>query len=297
MIDNRKEPMVSIVIPSHNNRRRDLVDNISSIVKGKYKNWTITVIDQANTDDTYSHIRKRFPKIKVIRNSKNSGATGGKNQGIRLLPRGADYILFLDSDFVAETNAISELVLSINNKPEYGGATAKILYYHSPNIVQYAGSSVGLITGINWSNSGPDDGRFDKLIPTEGAGGAVLVKREVVKKVGFFDEAFFPVYYEDADYCYRMGKAGYKILYVPTSRFYHKAPFQNTEAWLNNAYLTARNKLIFMKKLSVFFIFFLVIYPIFPLFYLLISLKYRRYDALREYMRGIIDGFGYIIRN
>lgn len=285
-----KEPEVFIIIPTHANRRSDVVANIKSIQKGSYKNYRILVIDQASTDDTYSYLLKYFKTLSVIHNPKNLGATGGKNQGIKHAPPTADYLLFLDSDFILDKKAISELVKAIDKNPQFGAATAKVLFHTNPQKVQYAGSRVGLYTSINYSNSGQDNGQFDKMQITEGAGGAFLVKKKVAEKVGFFDEAYFPVYYEDADYSYRLNKLGYKILYVPSSRFYHKAPSQDTNVWLNSAYLTARNKLIFMRKHSKNFLLFLLIYPIFPAFYLYTSLRYKRFDALKNYIRGIIDG-------
>lgn len=290
------QPRVLVVIPTHANRREDVVENIRSLKKGTYKNFFVVVVDQANTDNTFEYLKKHFPEVKIIRNKVNSGATGGRNQGIKLLSVKDDFILFLDSDIVADKNAVSELVKAINDDEEFGAATAKILLYNNRKVVQYAGSRVGLITSINYSNTGPDDGRFDRPQTTEGAGGAVLIKREVIKKVGLFDDSFYPVYYEDADYSYRIGKAGYKILYVPSSRFFHKAVFLTTRVWLDNAYLTARNKLIFMRKHSQNFSFFLLIYPIFPLFYLMTSMRYGRFDALVNFIKGIRDGLSYDVK-
>lgn len=289
-------PRVSVVITTHESRKQEVLRNIGSLIKGEYKNIEIILIDNASTDNTQAAVRKNFPRVKIIKNTTNRGATGGKNQGIRSSSKNSKYILFLDSDFVADKRGLFELVKAIEGKNEYGGATPKILLQSDRSHVQYAGSRVGLITSLNYSNSGPDGERFNKKIVTENAGGSVLIKEEVVREVGFFDESFFPVYYEDADYSYRVKEAGYKILYVPTSHFYHKAPFQDTNAWLDHAYLTARNKIIFMKKHSVSFPLFLIIYPIFPLFYLWTAVKHRRIDAIIGYAKGVLDGLKYCFR-
>ncbi|MFH1734718.1 MAG: glycosyltransferase family 2 protein [bacterium] len=68
----------------------------------------------------------------------------------------------------------------------------------------------------------PDEGHCDQ--PGEASfltGCCLLIKREVIEKVGLLDEGFY-LYSEDADYCLRAAKTGYKLYYEPRSRIYHK---------------------------------------------------------------------------
>ena len=131
----------------------------------------------------------------------------------------------MDDDVVIEPDTITKLYEAINDKSEYAAATGKILYHEKPAIVQLAGSSVGLITSINYANAGPDDGRFDNPCDCF-AGGAVLIKRQIAEEVGFYDE-IYPRLYEDADYSVRIIRTGKKIIYVPGARLYHKASILN----------------------------------------------------------------------
>jgi len=286
---------ISIIIPSYN-RKNEVRKTITSVYKSSLVNYEIEeiiLVDNASTDGTAEFIKRKFPGVRVVKSKKNLGAAGGRNLGIKNASRRANYFLFLDSDFILEKFAISELVKSIVGKEKYGAATSKILFWDDPKMVQYAGAWIGLFTGINYSKSGVDNGRFDFPCETL-AGGAMLIKRRVAEKVGLYDEEYF-IYYEDADYSMRIIKSGYKILYVPTSRIYHMAPLLDknisTHRWLSGAFRTARNKIIFMRKYSPCFLMFILFYPIYIIFYAYTSIVYKRLDALINFYKGIISGF------
>lgn len=291
----KKLPQISIIIPTYN-RANDVVENIESILESTYKNLEILVVDNASTDNTVKIIKKRFPSVKVIQNKENLEAAGGRNTGIKNADKNSKYLLFLDSDFVVAPEAIFELYKAIAARDEYGAATAKILYFENQKMVQIAGSSVGLYTGLNYSNHGLDNLKFD--IPADSfAGGALFIKKEVAKKVGRFDEVY-PRPYEDADYSVRIFKSGYKILYVPTSRIYHKASLDSKvseKRWLAGAYKTARNKIIFMKKHSPLFPLFLLFYPVYIAVYACKAVRAGDINALFNFYRGIRDGLSWAL--
>lgn len=286
------EPKISVVIPTYN-RKKDLIENIRSIKKSTYRNLEIIIIDNASTDGTVDVIRKVFTDVKIFRSKTNLDAAGGRNIGIKLVDKKSDYILFFDDDFVIERNTIAKLYQAISDNEGYGAATGKILYYENPSIVQIAGSSVSLYTGLNYANHGPDDGRFDKPCDCF-AGGSMLIKKSVVMKVGFYDE-IYPRPYEDADYSVRIIKAGYKIRYVPEARIFHKAPIYGEEAaanrWLTGAYSTARNKIIFMRKHSPCFYCFTLLYIVYFIYYTCQAVRFKRTEALVNFYKGARDGF------
>lgn len=292
-------PRITIIMSTYN-RKKDLLECLRSVFDNNYPNLKIILVDNGCIDGTKQAVRERFPEIKVIRTEKNLGAVGGINLGIKNAPRNSDYLLFLDDDYVLTKNAISQLLRSIQNKKEYGAATAKVLYFENKNIVQSAGSSVGLFTGINYMNTGYDNGKFDKIKDTEGIGGTGLVKIEVVKKVGLWDETFY-YYYEDPDFSMRIIKAGYKIRYVPTSKIYHKLPLiSNNEAkkrWFARAYWVARNKIIFMRKHSRCFPLFTLLYPCWLFIYTYQAIRYLNFSALINFYKGMADGYKWAVFN
>jgi len=289
---NKKAPKVTITISTYN-RKKDLIECLESIKEGDYPNIGIVVADNGCVDGTAEAVKKRFPDVKVIRTEKNLGVSGGKNLAIKNAPKDSDYLLLLDDDYILKKNAISELVKAIDNKKEYGAATAKVLYFENPQIVQLAGAKVGLFTGINYIRNGPDGKEFSKFVDTEGIGGTGLVKMEVIKKVGLYDENYH-YYYEDADLGIRIIKAGYKILFVPTSKILHKLPINNKEGkrrWFARAYYVARNKIIFIRKFSPFFPVFVLIYPAWLSLYTFQTIRYFDFIGLFNFYKGAIAGF------
>lgn len=91
-----------------------------------------------------------------------------------------------------------------------------------------------------------DEGQFDKKEETEFATGTcMLISRAVIEKTGMFDERYF-LYYEDNDWCMRIKRAGYKIMYTPKSLVWHKnaASGGGSGSALQDYYIT-RNRLLF----------------------------------------------------
>jgi GT2 family glycosyltransferase len=289
---NKKVPKVSVTISSYN-RKKDLIECLRSIKENDYPNLEIIIVDNGCTDGTAKTVKATFPEVKVVRAEKNLGVSGGKNLAIKNAPKDSDYLFLLDDDYILKKNAISELVKAIHGKKEYGAATAKVLYFENPQIVQLAGSKVGLFTGINYIRSGPDGEEFSKFVDTEGIGGTGLVKMEVIEKVGLYDGSYH-YYYEDADLGIRIIRTGYKILFVPTSKILHKLPLseeKGKQRWFARAYWVTRNKIIFMRKYSKCFPLFVLFYPAWLSLYTFQAIRYFDPVALLNFYKGAIAGF------
>jgi len=285
-----KNPFITIIIPTHN-RAQDVIELITSIKQSDYNSYQIVVVDDASDDGTPSIINQTHQEVGVLTNLKNLGAAASKNIGIKKYLNLSDYLLFLDSDEIIEKDTITKLVEVLSrHSDKIAAVTPSVYYFEKPEKKQYGHVAVGLITGINYSKK---DKHPSKPWSVKSCGGNLLIKKEMIKKVGLFDENFH-VFYEDADYSLRIIKAGYKIFYVPQAKVYHKTPFYNkkqaTQKWLSHAYLTARNKLIFLKKHSPCFLLSLLFYPIYIVFYTFKALKYQDSLALKEYWRGVKDG-------
>lgn len=288
-------PKISIVMSTYN-RKKDLLECLQSIRNNNYPNLEIVLVDNGCEDGTRDAVQGAFPDVRVVRTEKNLGSVGGINLGIRDVPQDAEYILFLDDDYILKDGAIQELINAIHDKPEYGAATARVLYFENPAMVQVAGSSVGLYTGINYMNSGPDHKKYHTFFDTEGIGGTGLVKKAVVDQVGLWDETYY-YYYEDPDFSLRILEAGYKIRYVPTSVILHKLPIFSREEgkkrWFARAYWVARNKIIFMRKHSKCFPFFVLFYPFWVAVYTYQAVRYGNPKVFWEFSRGIVAGFSW----
>jgi len=95
-----------------------------------------------------------------------------------------------------------------------------------------------------------DKGQFNKVTETDKVEGCcMLLKREVINKVGMFDPVYF-AYWEETDLCMRMKKAGYILLYVPNARVWHKVgvSWDNYFSYFVIYHYLVRNRLIFIWR-------------------------------------------------
>ena len=101
-----------------------------------------------------------------------------------------------------------------------------------------------------------DKGQFDSIETVDYVTGAAFaIKRDIIKKLGYFDEDFFPGYYEETDICFRAKKLGYKVVYVPKAIIYHFEA--STLKFQSQKYLRSyhRNRIKFLlKNFSISFI-------------------------------------------
>lgn len=205
--DKMKEIKVSIIIVSYNTREL-LGDCITSAVSaGEPTTETeIIVIDNASSDVSAQMVREKFPRVKLIVNKENLGFARAVNQGLRE-SRGK-YKLLLNSDTTLLENAIKTMIEFLEHNPSAGAIRPKIL---SPDgKLQRQGS------GFWRFLKSPDTPHRLKWV----SGCCMMVRDEVIKEIGLFDENFF-FYNEDVDYSCRMKERGWKLYYLPGATAIH----------------------------------------------------------------------------
>lgn len=231
---------ISIILVNYNTDKYtiDCLDSLLEIKTPGFKH-SIVVVDNASSVPMVLHRRHKVPTIELIRSESNLGFTGGNNMGIHYAVEkyNSDYVLLLNNDTTVGPNFLKELLLHAEKYPKAGLTTSKIYFskgreFHSQsykndergNVLWYAGGS------IDWDNlvafhRGVDEvdmGQFDNQLECDFATGcSVMIKREVLEKVGTLDKKYF-LYMEDVDYSVRVKKAGYEIHFVPKSIIWHK---------------------------------------------------------------------------
>lgn len=218
-------PCVSVVVLNWNGRA-DTIACLESLGQCDYRNLNVIVVDNGSTDGSAAAVRAMFPAVEVIETGCNLGFAEGNNVGIRhALERSADFVMLLNNDTVVDPPLVSSLVRAAQAHPDGGIFSGKIFYFDAPSTIWYAGAR-WRSDRLFFEHVGErqvDDGlSFEDLRDTDYASGcAFFVRARVLREVGLLDPRFF-LTYEESDFCYRARSRGYRILYVPDAKLWHK---------------------------------------------------------------------------
>ena len=233
------------------NGKDDTIECIKSLQKINYSNYKIVVVDNGSEDDSVSEIKKQFSEVRIIENKKNLGFAGGNNVGIKYaIDNGADYVLLINNDTTVEENFLSELIEMGESDKKIGILGSKIYFYSEPNRIWFAGGKVNWLKnkGTHIGLDQTDDEQYDRTKETDYLTGCcLLIKREVVEKIGVLAEDYF-LYYEDTDFSLRTKNIGYKCIFVPRSKIYHKISRSTKPGSSNYIYYHTRNGLVLAKR-------------------------------------------------
>ncbi|MBM2840013.1 MAG: hypothetical protein HW412_541 [Bacteroidetes bacterium] len=218
------QPLVFIIIVNWNGRDITL-DCLDSLSRISYKNAKTVIVDNASSDGSVDAIRSRFPAVEVLEMKSNLKFAGGTNVGIRhALDRGGEMFLLLNNDTTVDPEFLSRMVDRMSSTPSIGMVGPKIYYYDNPNRIWFAGGTLSMWTGTmkHVGIREIDNGKYDISKEIEYTTGCcILASREVIEKVGMFDESF-SMYTEDAEWCMRVRRAEYSIVYEPKAKVWHK---------------------------------------------------------------------------
>lgn len=216
--------------------------------------FTLYVIDNSPTrsglDTAQSLANEHGIKAVFVFNNANLGVAKGNNQGIELaLGDGCSHILLANNDVEFRPGTVDTLLSALMAGERI--ATPKILYYGADSLIWYAGGDIR-----PWTMRVPhfgmltrDRGQYDDSGHTSYAPTCfMLLEASVFSEVGLMDEAYF-VYYDDADFAWRMNRHGLHIRYVPQSVVQHKVSTSTGGALSPfTLYYTNRNRIYFIRK-------------------------------------------------
>lgn len=221
---------------------------------------------KSHEDPTKLISNGNYPNTSLYLSDSNLGFAAGNNWGMTFAK--GDYILIINNDTEITPNLLDLLLIPFQMHSHTGVVCPKIKYHSDKNKIQFAGfSKMNSLTGRTKTlgNNENDIGQFDEIKPTWGAhGAAMLVKREVIEKVGRFPETFF-LYYEEWDWSTRILKAGYKIYFQGLATVYHKESISVGKLNPLKEYYLTRNRILYMRRnadslnlcfFALFFIFF-----------------------------------------
>lgn len=195
------------------------IENILAIEKKFEK----IILVNNNTENLSPGEVGNLKKVYVINNRKNLGFAAGVNVGIRYaLKEKAEYILLLNNDTSLQKSIVDPLVMFLNENKEAGIAGPAIEFVNRQGKVVYdIGGSVNLIIGRTQHD---EIKKIFNTAPTKVtyiSGCCVLIRADVFKTVGYFDEQFF-LYYEDVDFALRTKEKGFTSFVLPNVVLHHE---------------------------------------------------------------------------
>jgi len=192
----------------------------------------VIVVDNGSSDSSTAMVKEKFPTVKLIENRKNLGFAAANNQAIVI--SSGDYLLLLNSDVIVLDKALEKTVTFLEGNPEAGAVGCKLL--NEDGTLQHSCYNFGSLTRSVVSSLGLDDTIFrnnyalqsllknwnhDKIKEVDYVRGAFLMlRKKAIEDVGLLDERFF-MYAEEADMCYRLNQAGWKVYFFPAAEVTH----------------------------------------------------------------------------
>lgn len=234
------------------NGLRDTIECLDSLRKIDYTNFEVIVVDNASCDNCTIEITKLFPEVILIQNRENLGFAEGNNVGIRYaLKNGAAYILLLNNDTIVDSEILKTFVEAASVYPDAGVFGAKIYYYNEPNKIWFAGGKWNT-RKMCFAHTGQGElensKKYNDIEEVDYVCGCCLFfSEEVAQKVGLLEPKFY-LTYEETDWCYRARKAGFKALFVPNARLWHKVSASIVKDSPLFAYFMVRNRLLWAKR-------------------------------------------------
>jgi len=246
-------PKVSVILVNWNNFK-DTAECLESLRQVTYPNCGVVVVDNGSEGDDPRLIRERFgDHVTVIENDKNYGFAEGCNIGMKdALARGADYIVLLNNDTLVAPDFLEEPVSVAESDQAVGVAGGKIYCYEAPRVVWSAGGFINYWTGRTpiRGRGEVDRGQFEEIPAVDWVCCCFMfISSKVLQTVGTLDNRFF-FSWEDVDLCVRAARRGFKVLFVPQSKIWHKgfAPGKQKRLRGLPVYYAVRGHFIFMEK-------------------------------------------------
>ena len=247
-------PEIAIVILNYNGKEW-LARFLPNVIKYKLNNAKIIIADNFSTDDSITYLHENFGNdIEFITLPKNTGYAGGYNEALKMIQ--ADYFLLLNSDVSVTENWMAPLLEVMEADYNVAICQPKILSFDEPTKFEYAGGAGGWLDILGYPfckgrvlrQIENDLGQYDYSSEIFWASGAAfMIRAPLFKAIGGFDASYF-AHMEEIDLCWRVKRAGFKIMVVPDAIIYHVGGGTLDYDSPKKVYLNFRNSLYTLMK-------------------------------------------------
>ena len=256
---------IAIVTVDYNNHN-DTSELLTSAKKLSTSGFeTLCLVVDNGSNISVKKTVEKYPGVIWMQTGKNLGFAGGFNRGMKYAREwGADYVLIINNDtLIGDNDLLNKLVKIFKDNPNAGVVSPKI--YFAPeyefykdrykkddegHVIWYAGGNFDWdnVRSIHRGIDTVDKGDFNNVERTDFVSGCcLLVKREVLEKVGYFKEELF-AYFEDNDWIERIKKEGFEQWYAGNTYIYHKVSRTAGIGSSMSDYLLTRNRMWFGMK-------------------------------------------------
>ena len=241
------QPDTAVVILNYNGRGY-LEKYLPGVVEHCPAYARVIVADNASTDDSVQWLRREHPEVEVIVLTENYGFANGYNMAMQRVE--AELYVLLNSD-VRVTSGWIERIVPLFQNPTVGAVQPKILAEAAPDRFEYAGAAGGHLDYLGYpfcrgrvfTHTERDEGQYDGRAEIFWAtGAAFFCRRDLFHALGGFEPEYF-AHAEEIDLCWRMKRAGYRILAEPAATVYHVGGGTLNYDTPRKAYLNFRNTL------------------------------------------------------
>ena len=220
-------PLVSVITLNWN-RKEDVKQTLSLILKQTYKPKEILMVDNGSTDGSVESIQQSFPEVRIISLPENRGVQG-YNEGICSVA--GDILLLIDNDMdLLEEDSLETIVNKFESNPKLGVVALQVR--------ECSNNQLSANNPKYWAEKGNDTAGYPC---STFDGGGVAFRQEVLKQTGPYLSQFF-VYHSEVDLSTRIWDAGYEIRYFPEIAVCHRASAVARNLQRQTMY-TARNYL------------------------------------------------------
>lgn len=229
---------VSIVVTNHNSVHL-IKECIGSIQQQTYRNFEIIFVDDASTDNSLQVVSTYFPDVKKIACKNICKPAKARNIGIEHSQ--GKYVAFVDIDVIVDKNWLSEMMFVLSNHGDIAACTPKVYKYPYINVIDNTGHGLFFDFGTIHRDEWRSDDNFNRSQEVFGVClAAPLIRKQVIKQIGVLDESY--EFTSGDEWSFRMRSRGWKILFVPTAKAYHKRQStQDKNKWF--LYYSERNRI------------------------------------------------------
>lgn len=204
---------VSIIIVNFNGGQEpiDCLQSVHRLFYPKNK-LEIIVVDNGSIDGSVQEIAKKFPEVRLIRLEKDIGYPASLNLGI--LNSKSNYIFLGNDDVTLEKNSISQMVDYLKSNKTTAVVGGKVFIKDSHKQSTDSANDYNFYTGAFKTPK-----NNSSILWLQSC--AIMTTRHVVEKIGLFDRDYYPLYFDDFDFCLRAKRAGFDLAYLPQAIFWH----------------------------------------------------------------------------